>query len=319
MVSPRVKAVGIDFTFDAERHLYLVQGKPVPSVTQVLHSAGLSADYSMVAPEVLERKRIIGEYVHVQSRLEEMKTLTVVSTDQQFEAAGEQVKTIAQLRSRVETVLRPYIDFWHRGHKAHTQLLATLDGPLEAQERSIKQGLARYQREKEQARRKEEERLRREVEELRRKLEEQDRKRREMEADTAKRKLEEEALAEAAAREAEGDHETATLILNHAVEQVETFPEPVPSAPMVLVAPVAEAMAPKVRGVGFREVPKWRMKCGHERADDPKCATCQSVPREYLALDAGRVQARVNGFGINSNIPGVEVWMEPQTSVRRKA
>jgi hypothetical protein len=47
--------VGIDFTFDAERHLYLVQGKPVPSVTQVLHSAGLSADYSMVAPEVLER------------------------------------------------------------------------------------------------------------------------------------------------------------------------------------------------------------------------------------------------------------------------
>jgi hypothetical protein len=56
--------VGIDFTFDAERHLYLVQGRPVPSVTQVLHSAGLSADYSMVAPEVLDRKRIIGEYAH---------------------------------------------------------------------------------------------------------------------------------------------------------------------------------------------------------------------------------------------------------------
>lgn len=56
--------MGIDFTFDAERHLYLVQGTPVPSVTQVLHSAGLSADYSMVAPEVLDRKRIIGEYVH---------------------------------------------------------------------------------------------------------------------------------------------------------------------------------------------------------------------------------------------------------------
>jgi hypothetical protein len=257
--------------------------------------------------------------VLVQSRLEETKTLTVVSTDQQFQAAGEQVRTIAQLRSRVETVLRPYIDFWHRGHKAHTQLLTTLDGPLEARERSIKQGLARYQREKEEARRKEEERLRREAEELRRKLEEQDRKRRELEADAAKRRLEEEALAEAAVREAEGDHETATLILNHAVEQVETFQEPAPSAPMVLVAPVAQATAPKVRGVGFREVPKWRMKCGHEKADDPKCATCQSVPREYLVLDPKRVQARVNGFGINANIPGVEVWMEHQTSVRRKA
>jgi hypothetical protein len=56
--------MGIDFSFDAEHHLYLVHGNPVPSVTQVLHSAGLSADYSMVSPEVLERKRIIGEYVH---------------------------------------------------------------------------------------------------------------------------------------------------------------------------------------------------------------------------------------------------------------
>ncbi len=54
----------IDFTFDAVRHLYLVQGRPVPSVTQVLHSAGLSANYSIVEAAVLERKRIIGEYVH---------------------------------------------------------------------------------------------------------------------------------------------------------------------------------------------------------------------------------------------------------------
>jgi hypothetical protein len=37
-----------------------------------------------------------------------------------------------------------------------------------------------------------------------------------------------------------------------------------------------------------------------------------------LVLDPKRVQARVNGFGINANIPGIEVWMEPQTSVRRK-
>src|SRR5947209_2581099 len=115
-----------------------------------------------------------------------------------------------------------------------------------------------------------------------------------MEAEAAKRELEEQALREAATREAEGDHETAALILNHAVEQVATLPEPTPSLPMVLVASVAQATTPKVRGVGFREVPKWRMKCGHEKADDPKCATCQSVPREYLVLDPKRVQARVN-------------------------
>jgi hypothetical protein len=56
--------MSIEFSFDANRHLYLVQGRPVPSVTQVLHSAGLGADYSMVPPEVLERKRIIGQFVH---------------------------------------------------------------------------------------------------------------------------------------------------------------------------------------------------------------------------------------------------------------
>jgi len=253
-----------------------------------------------------------------QLKLDETKTLTLISNDEQFETAGEHVKSIAQLRQQVEALLRPYIDFWHRGHKAHTQLLATLDGPLEARERSIKQGLACYQREKEEARRREEERLRREAEELRRKLEEEDRKRREMEADAAKRKLEEEALAEAAAREADGDHETAALILENAVEQVKTLPEPAPSVPMVLVAPVAQATAPKVRGVGFREVPKWRMRCGHERAEDPTCATCQSVPREYLALDPRRVQSRVDAFRTSANIPGIEVWMECETTVRRK-
>jgi hypothetical protein len=56
--------MSIEFTFDADRHLYLVQGRLVPSVTQVLQATGLGADYSIVPPEVLERKRIIGQFVH---------------------------------------------------------------------------------------------------------------------------------------------------------------------------------------------------------------------------------------------------------------
>lgn len=254
----------------------------------------------------------------VQAKLEETKTVTVVATDEQFEAAGEHVKAIAQLRTRVETALRPYIDFWHRGHKAHTQLLATFDGPLEARERSIKLGLARYQREKEEARRKEEERLRKEAEELRRRLEEEDRRRREKEAEAAKQKLEEEALAEAVQREADGDHETAELILEHAVQQTESLPASAPQPAVLLMAPVVQAETPKVRGVGFREVPKWRMQCGHERAEDANCEVCRSVPREYLVLDPKRVQSRVNSFGTSANIPGIDVWMECTTSVRRK-
>src|SRR5262249_9923279 len=93
----------------------------------------------------------------VQIKLEETKTLTLVSTDDQFEAAGEQLKAIALLRERIKGTLKPFLEFWHQGHKAHTGLLATLDGPLEARERFMKQGLARYQKEKEGARRREEE------------------------------------------------------------------------------------------------------------------------------------------------------------------
>ena len=88
--------------------------------------------------------------------------------------------------------------------------------------------------------------------------------------------------------------------------------------PVVVLTPVVAVTTPKVRGLGFRQVPRWRLDCGHERADDPKCATCRSVPREYLVLDPKRVQARVNGFGVNANIPGIEVWLESQTNVRRK-
>jgi hypothetical protein len=37
----------------------------------------------------------------VQMKLEETKTLTLVSTDEQFETAGEQLKVLAQLRARI--------------------------------------------------------------------------------------------------------------------------------------------------------------------------------------------------------------------------
>lgn len=79
----------------------------------------------------------------VQAKIVETETVTVVSTDAQFEAAGEELRAIAELRSQMESAVKPYITFWHQGHKTHTQLLATLDGPLEARERSIKQGLSR--------------------------------------------------------------------------------------------------------------------------------------------------------------------------------
>ncbi len=47
------------FEFDAGRHLYLLDGRPIPSVTQVIGESGV-VDYSFCAPEHLLR----GTYVH---------------------------------------------------------------------------------------------------------------------------------------------------------------------------------------------------------------------------------------------------------------
>jgi hypothetical protein len=77
--------MSIDFTFDGDHHLYLVQGRPVPSVTQVLHSTGLGADYSMVSPEVLERKRLIGQFVHEATQYLDEGSLDLASVDPELQ------------------------------------------------------------------------------------------------------------------------------------------------------------------------------------------------------------------------------------------
>jgi hypothetical protein len=77
--------MSIDFTFDGDRHLYSVQGRPVPSVTQVLHSAGLAADYSMVPSQVLERKRIIGTYIHKATQFLDEGSLDLASVDAELQ------------------------------------------------------------------------------------------------------------------------------------------------------------------------------------------------------------------------------------------
>lgn len=52
--------------FSEEDHGYMLYGKKVPSVSAILKEAGISPDFSGVAPEVLERARARGEAVHLQ-------------------------------------------------------------------------------------------------------------------------------------------------------------------------------------------------------------------------------------------------------------
>lgn len=50
--------------FDSIKHLYTVDGRPTPSVTQVLSAVGILQNFAMVDKIVLERKRQIGVALH---------------------------------------------------------------------------------------------------------------------------------------------------------------------------------------------------------------------------------------------------------------
>lgn len=72
------------FQFDEENHIYRVSNRIVPSVTQTLQSVGLSPDFRMVRPEVLEHKRQLGQAIHACAEYMLEGDLDESSIDPQF-------------------------------------------------------------------------------------------------------------------------------------------------------------------------------------------------------------------------------------------
>jgi hypothetical protein len=161
----------------------------------------------------------------VQIKLEETKTLTIVSKDERFETAGEQLRAIARLRERIKGTLKPSTGRWKRGAVQEARSGAV---PKGERGRPAPGGGAASARGRGTA------------PEAGRGRSQAKGKR----GSSRERKLEEEALAGAA-----GDHQTAELILEHAVQQTEAVPEPMPQVPVVVLAPVVAARTLKVRGV----------------------------------------------------------------------
>lgn len=59
-------------SFEPVTHQYTVEGKIVPSVTKILSFTGLSPDFSVIPPHVLENKRQLGTEVHERTQLIDM-------------------------------------------------------------------------------------------------------------------------------------------------------------------------------------------------------------------------------------------------------
>lgn len=69
------------FDFDPIAHVYRLDGRVIPSVTQLLKPIG--PDLSAIPRDVLERKRALGQAVHLACELDDKGELDEASTDPQ--------------------------------------------------------------------------------------------------------------------------------------------------------------------------------------------------------------------------------------------
>ena len=67
-----------DLQFDEATHTYTLAGRVIPSVTQILKQV---VDFSMVAPDILERKCAIGSVLHMAIALDHADDLDYDSLD----------------------------------------------------------------------------------------------------------------------------------------------------------------------------------------------------------------------------------------------
>lgn len=79
-----------EFTFDAPSHIYRLDGKIIPSVTQILAPL---VDYSMINPAVMAAAQELGTMVHLTTELFDLGTLD---------------------ESDLDPILQPYLDAWKK-------------------------------------------------------------------------------------------------------------------------------------------------------------------------------------------------------------
>jgi len=111
-----------------------------------------------------------------------------------------------------------------------------------------------------------------------------------------------------AAEEARKREEEARIALAIEAEKqgaTEETVEEIIQTPIPMVAPVVAPTFKRAAGVSARQAWKWRL------VDENK------VPREYLIIDEKKINSIVRAMGAKANIPGIEVYPEIITAVRR--
>jgi len=193
---------------------------------------------------------------------------TLVTDGVTYTAAAELLKGIKALRQKIGETFGPHIKRAFDAHRALCKEKQDAEAPLSEAETILKRALVAYDDAQERIRRAEEQRLREE----------------------ARRQEEQRRLEEAAALELQAA-ETDDELLR--AEAEEMFAAPI-QTPTVVVA----KSTPKVSGVSFREVWKFRI------VDSSK------VPDQYKKVDEIKIGGVVRALKGGARIAGVEVYPE---------
>ncbi len=195
---------------------------------------------------------------------EQARALRIVD-DETYRQAAELLKAIKALRTRIDQTFGPHIKRAFEAHRALCHEKQAAEVPLTDAETILKRACSAWDMEQERRARAEEIRLR----------------------ELAKLEAERQQLAEAAQLERDGYLEEAEAVLN---------------APVETPAVVVTKSTPKVTGISYREVWKFRV------------IDASRIPTEYLAVDTVKIGGVVRALKGATKIPGVEVYAERVTA-----
>jgi hypothetical protein len=185
----------------------------------------------------------------------------IINNSDDYVAAGSLWTTIKGIMKQVDDSFDPIISKAHASHKEAVAQKAKIYDPLKSVYVYVKGVMSAWDVEQERIRKAEETRLR----------------------EVARKAEEERLLTEAIAAESAGEKEEAAAIME----------EPVYVPPIVL-----QKAVPKVQGMSFRTIWKFRIK------------DVNAIPRQYMVPNEVAIGGVVRSLKASANIPGIEVYEE---------
>lgn len=207
----------------------------------------------------------------------EKKALSIPEQAHQIKIVDEATLTkgneiliiIKTLRNEINAEMDPVISKAFQAHRAACDLKRKIEQPLVQAENYIKPQIASYKRKLQEEIQREKERVQRELEE--------------------KKRREEELLKAAAEEEAKGDLNKADEIFEEAEKAAEETREASKGLRMI-------PKDPKLEKTGIRQDWKWDLE------------DFDQVPREWLCLDAVKINAYVRAAKDRAKIPGIRIY-----------